>query len=78
MMPRRKRTRAAERRYRVASERRINEERLAEARRKHNAGLAAPERTAAEYRSLLGQAGFRMTRVVQTASPLSRVEARTA
>ncbi len=40
--------------------------------------LAARERTAAEYRKLLSQAGFRMTRVVQTASPLSLVEARVA
>ena len=40
--------------------------------------LAARERTAAEYRNLLSQAGFRMTRVVQTASPLSLVEARVA
>jgi C-methyltransferase len=40
--------------------------------------LAARERTAAEYRKLLSQAGFRMTRVVQTASPLSVVEARAA
>jgi C-methyltransferase len=40
--------------------------------------LGARERTAAEYRSLLSQAGFRMTRVVQTASPLSVVEARPA
>ena len=40
--------------------------------------LAARERTAAEYRDLLSRAGFRMTRVVQTASPLSVVEARTA
>jgi len=40
--------------------------------------LAARERTAAEYRNLLSQAGFRMTRVVQTASPLSVVEARVA
>jgi C-methyltransferase len=40
--------------------------------------LGARERTAAEYRDLLGQAGFRMTRVVQTASPLSVVEARAA
>ena len=40
--------------------------------------LAARERTAAEYRKLLSQAGFRMTRVVQTASPLSVVEARVA
>jgi hypothetical protein len=40
--------------------------------------LAARERTADEYRKLLSQAGFRMTRVVQTASPLSVVEARVA
>jgi C-methyltransferase len=40
--------------------------------------LAARERTAAEYRNLLNQAGFRMTRIVQTASPLSVVEARAA
>jgi C-methyltransferase len=40
--------------------------------------LGARERTAAEYRELLGEAGFRMTRVVQTASPLSLVEARPA
>ncbi|MBV8348708.1 MAG: hydroxyneurosporene methyltransferase [Mycolicibacterium sp.] len=40
--------------------------------------LGARERTAAEYRDLLGQAGFRMTRVVRTASPLSVVEARAA
>jgi C-methyltransferase len=33
------------------------------------------ERTAAEYSALLGQAGFLMTRVVQTASPFSVVEA---
>jgi C-methyltransferase len=33
------------------------------------------ERDAAEYRDLLRQAGFRMTRIVQTASPLSVVEA---
>src|SRR6202044_3008385 len=32
--------------------------------------LAARERTAVEYRNLLNQAGFRMTRIVQTASPL--------
>jgi C-methyltransferase len=38
--------------------------------------LSARERTAAEYRNLLSQAGFRMTRVVPTASPLSLVEAR--
>jgi hypothetical protein len=40
--------------------------------------LSARERTASEYRNLLSQAGFRMTRVVQTASPLSVVEARAA
>lgn len=40
--------------------------------------LAARERTADEYRNLLSQAGFQMTRVVQTASPLSVVEARVA
>jgi C-methyltransferase len=38
--------------------------------------LAARERTAAEYRNLLSQAGFEMTRLVPTASPLSLVEAR--
>lgn len=38
--------------------------------------LAARERTAAEYRDLLGRAGFRLTRVVQTASPFSFVEAK--
>jgi C-methyltransferase len=37
--------------------------------------LGARERTAAEYRNLLSRAGFQMTRVVQTASPLSVVEA---
>ncbi|MFZ1177312.1 MAG: methyltransferase [Mycobacterium sp.] len=40
--------------------------------------LGARERTAAEYRDLLSQAGFQMTRVVRTASPLSVVEARVA
>jgi O-methyltransferase domain len=40
--------------------------------------LGARERTAAEYRGLLSRAGFQMTRVVQTASPLSIVEARAA
>jgi C-methyltransferase len=40
--------------------------------------LGARERTAAEYRDLLSQAGFRLTRVVQTAAPLSVVEARAA
>jgi hypothetical protein len=38
--------------------------------------LDARERTAAEYRNLLSQAGFQMTRLVSTASPLSLVEAR--
>jgi C-methyltransferase len=38
--------------------------------------LAARERTAAEYRELLNQAGLKMTRVVQTASPFSLVEAK--
>jgi Domain of unknown function (DUF222) len=47
MMPRRKRTRAEDRRYRIASERRINEERLAQERisrqrRKHAARYAPP------------------------------------
>jgi hypothetical protein len=37
--------------------------------------LDARERTADEYGRLLSRAGFRMTRVVQTASPLSIVEA---
>ncbi|OBF20711.1 methyltransferase [Mycobacterium kubicae] len=37
--------------------------------------LDARERTAAEYGQLLSRAGFRMTRVVPTASPLSIVEA---
>jgi C-methyltransferase len=40
--------------------------------------LGARERTAAEYRNLLSQAGFEMTRLVATASPLSLVEARVA
>jgi C-methyltransferase len=40
--------------------------------------LGARERTAAEYRSLLRQSGFEMTRLVPTASPLSLVEARVA
>jgi C-methyltransferase len=40
--------------------------------------LGARERTAIEYRDLLGQAGFRMTRLAQTASPLSVIEARPA
>jgi len=40
--------------------------------------LTAPggeERTASQYRTLLEPAGFRMTRVVPTASPVSVVEA---
>jgi hypothetical protein len=37
--------------------------------------LGSRERTAEEYRNLLQQAGFRMTRVVPTASPLNVVEA---
>ena len=40
--------------------------------------LGARERTAAEYRNLLRQSGFEMTRLVPTASPLSLVEARVA
>jgi C-methyltransferase len=40
--------------------------------------LGARERTAAEYRNLLSQSGFEMTRLVPTASPLSLVEARVA
>ncbi len=38
--------------------------------------LAARERTAAEYRELLRRAGFQMTGVAATASPLSVIEAR--
>jgi O-methyltransferase/methyltransferase family protein len=38
--------------------------------------LGARERSAEEYRSLLSRAGFALTRVVPTASPLSLVEAR--
>jgi hypothetical protein len=37
-------------------------------------GLAARERSEAEYRRLYEQAGFRLTRVVETASPFSVVE----
>jgi C-methyltransferase len=40
--------------------------------------LGARERTAAEYRALLSEAGLHMRRVVQTASPLSVVEAKAA
>ena len=39
-------------------------------------GTNGRERTAAEYRALLGRAGFTMTRVVPTASPFSLVEAK--
>jgi C-methyltransferase len=39
-------------------------------------GVAARERTAVEYGRLFEQAGFQMTRVVQTASPFSVVEAK--
>jgi C-methyltransferase len=39
-------------------------------------GVNGRERTAAEYQALLGRAGFRMTRVVPTASPFSLVEAK--
>ena len=38
--------------------------------------LGSRERTEDEYRELLSKAGFRMTRVVQTASPLCVVEAK--
>jgi hypothetical protein len=38
-------------------------------------GAAARERTAAQYGQLLNRAGFRMNRVVETASPFSVVEA---
>jgi hypothetical protein len=38
-------------------------------------GPGGQERTAAEYRALLGRAGFRMTRVVPTQSAVSLVEA---
>jgi Domain of unknown function (DUF222) len=41
MMPRRKQTRAQERRYRIWGERRINEARIVEEQRKHKAWLAA-------------------------------------
>jgi hypothetical protein len=37
--------------------------------------VGARERTAAEYSRLLERAGFRMTRVVETASPFCIVEA---
>lgn len=40
--------------------------------------LGARERTAAQYRDLLARAGFEVTRVVQTASPFSLVEAKPA
>jgi hypothetical protein len=38
-------------------------------------GAGARERTAAQYSRLLSRAGFRMTRVVETVSPISIVEA---
>jgi DNA-binding transcriptional ArsR family regulator len=38
-------------------------------------GAGARERTAAQYGRLLSRAGFRLTRVVETASPISIVEA---
>jgi C-methyltransferase len=41
-------------------------------------GANGRERTAAEYRALLGRSGFKMTRVVPTASPFSLVEAKPA
>ena len=41
-------------------------------------GGSGRERSIAEYRNLLGQSGFSMTRVLQTASPFSLVEAKTA
>jgi hypothetical protein len=39
---------------------------------------AGRERTAAEYQKLLQKTGFRMTRVIPTASPFSLVEAKAA
>jgi hypothetical protein len=39
-------------------------------------GASGRERSTAEYRDLLGQGGFNMTRVVQTASPFSLIEAK--
>jgi hypothetical protein len=42
MMPRRKRAGPQDRRYRITSERRTNEERLAHQRRKHDAGYDPP------------------------------------
>jgi hypothetical protein len=38
-------------------------------------GAGARERTAAQYDRLLSRTGFRMTRVVETVSPISVVEA---
>jgi hypothetical protein len=40
--------------------------------------LGSRERTRAEYRNLLQDSGFQMTRVVSTASPFSIVEATAA
>ncbi len=39
-------------------------------------GADGRERSTAEYRDLLGHSGFTMTRVVQTASPFSLIEAK--
>jgi hypothetical protein len=44
MMPRRKRPREKDRQYRIAAERRINEIRIAEARRRRQAWLAANDK----------------------------------
>jgi hypothetical protein len=41
-------------------------------------GNAGRERNAAEYRTLLQDAGFQMTRIIPTASPFSLVEAKAA
>jgi hypothetical protein len=41
-------------------------------------GPGGQERTEQEYAALLGKAGLRLARVVQTASPVSVVEARVA
>ena len=40
--------------------------------------LGGMERTAREYESLLARAGFRLTRIVPTASPFSVIEAQPA
>jgi hypothetical protein len=41
-------------------------------------GNTGRERTGEEYQNLLQQSGFRMIRIVPTASPLSIVEAKAA